>query len=75
MPCLAVLDGSCRTPIAALATLDADGGLSLDALIARPDGSEVLRTRRDGGRGMAAEMGRDAGTELKSRSGPGFLDG
>ena len=72
---LTELDGSCRTPIAALATLDANGGLSLDALIARPDGSEVLRTQRQGGAETAEEMGRDAGTELKSRSGPGFLDG
>ena len=72
---LTALDGSCRTPIAALATLDGEGGLALDALIARPDGSEVLRARREGGRETAEEMGRDAGTELKSRSGPGFLDG
>ncbi len=72
---LTELDGSCRTPIAALATLDANGGLSLDALIARPDGSEVLRTRREGRPETAGAMGRDAGTELKSRSGPGFLDG
>ena len=72
---LAELDGSCRTPIAALATLDADGGLSLDALIARPDGSEVLRARRAGRRATAEAMGRDAGAELNSRAGPGFLDG
>ncbi len=71
---LTELEGSCRTPIAALAQLDQAGALALDALIARPDGSEVLRARRDGGRDDARAMGEDAGAELKSRAGPGFLD-
>ncbi|MBT3702795.1 MAG: hydroxymethylbilane synthase, partial [Alphaproteobacteria bacterium] len=44
---LAALDGSCRTPIAALATLN-DGTISLRALVLRPDGSEALETTREG---------------------------
>ncbi len=40
---LAALDGSCRTPIAGLATLEADGALVLGGLVAAPDGRRVTR--------------------------------
>jgi hydroxymethylbilane synthase len=69
---LAVLDGSCRTPIAGHAVLTGDA-LYLRGLIARPDGSEVIATERHGRAGDAAAMGRDAGLELKRRGGPGFF--
>ncbi len=69
---LAVLDGSCRTPIAGHAILTGDR-LHLRGLIARPDGSEVIFTERHGGVGDAVAMGRDAGQELKRRGGPGFF--
>jgi hydroxymethylbilane synthase len=71
---LEVLDGSCRTPIAALAEIDGRGGLSLRGLIARPDGSQVLEVRRSGAAADAEGLGRDAGEELKERAGPGFLE-
>lgn len=70
---LAVLDGSCRTPIAGHATLDGDA-LHLRGLIARPDGSEVIATERRGRAADAAALGRDAGEELKRRGGPNFFD-
>ena len=70
---LAVLDGSCRTPIAGHAVLTADGGLHLRALIARPDGSELLAAERRGPAGDAEAMGQDAGHELRRRGGPGFF--
>lgn len=70
---LAGLDGSCRTPIAALATLDGDA-VSLRALIVRPDGSELLETARAGGRSDAEHLGADAAAELRARAGPGFFD-
>jgi len=69
---LAVLDGSCRTPIAGHATLNGDT-LHLRGLIARPDGSEVIATERRGRAGDAAALGRDAGEELKRRGGPNFF--
>ncbi|MBC8240964.1 MAG: hydroxymethylbilane synthase [Alphaproteobacteria bacterium] len=69
---LAALDGSCRTPIAALAELQG-GGLTLRAQILRVDGSEVLGTSRQGPVGDAAAMGRDAGEELLGRAGPDFF--
>jgi hydroxymethylbilane synthase len=70
---LAALDGSCRTPIAALAELDAVDRLTLRAAIVRPDGSEMHETRRQGAAGDARAMGDDAGAELKRRGGAGFF--
>jgi hydroxymethylbilane synthase len=69
---LAVLDGSCRTPIAGHAALAGDS-LWLRALIVKPDGSDLLATERRGAASDAEAMGRDAGLELKRRGGPGFL--
>jgi hydroxymethylbilane synthase len=69
---LAVLDGSCRTPIAGHATV-ADGRLRLRGLIAKPDGSESFECRREGMSGEAAALGADAGAELKRRAGADFL--
>ena len=69
---LATLDGSCRTPIAALATLQGDH-LTLRARVMRPDGSEVLETSREGAIADAVALGEDAGAELKDRAGPDFM--
>ena len=70
---LAALDGSCHTPIAGHAEIAA-GRLHLRALIARQDGTECLRAERIGLPGDAERLGRDAGTELRARAGPGFFD-
>lgn len=70
---LAVLDGSCRTPIAGHAVLTGDGGLHLRGLIAKPDGSEQISGERRAAPSDAAEMGRNLGRELLRRGGPGFL--
>ena len=67
------LDGSCRTPIGALATLGADGRVRLDGLVVRPDGTGLLTTSREGPASLAGEMGRDAGEELKRRAGEGYF--
>jgi hydroxymethylbilane synthase len=69
---LAVLDGSCRTPIAGHATVTG-GWLRFNGLIARPDGSECLATERAGIVADAVKLGADAGQELKSRAGAGFF--
>jgi hydroxymethylbilane synthase len=45
----------------------------LRGLIAKPDGSELIATERRGPPADAEAMGREAGAELKSRGGPGFL--
>ena len=70
---LAVLDGSCRTPIAGHAVLEARDALYLRGLIVKPDGSELIATERRGPAADAERLGRDVGEELKRRGGPGFL--
>jgi hydroxymethylbilane synthase len=70
---LAVLDGSCRTPIAGHAILETSGTLFLRGLIAKPDGSELIRVERRGLSSDAPTLGRDAGEELKRRGGLGFF--
>jgi hydroxymethylbilane synthase len=69
---LAVLDGSCRTPIAGHATVKA-GALAFRGLIARPDGSEVIETVRAGAVTDAVALGADAGGELKQRASADFF--
>jgi len=59
------LDGSCRTPMAALATLDGDL-ISFDALVARPDGTDVIRIREHGLTAEAAKLGDDMGQRIKA---------
>ena len=69
---LAVLDGSCRTPIAGHAVI-ATGRLRFCGLIAKPDGSESFECMREGPVGEAVALGHDAGAELKARAGADFL--
>ena len=65
---LATIDGSCRTPIGAYARME-NGNLRLDAMIAKPDGSQHARTRREGPVSDAQAMGEDAGRELLAHGG------
>jgi hydroxymethylbilane synthase len=69
---LAVLDGSCRTPIAGHARL-VDGGLAFRGLVLRPDGSDSIEAARRGGAAEAAALGREAGLELRARMPADFL--
>ena len=71
---LNALDGSCRTPIAALAEIDGDK-LTLRGEILRPDGSERYSTTREGTLSDAIAMGREAGAELRAKGGPDFFVG
>jgi hydroxymethylbilane synthase len=71
---LATLDGSCKTPIAALAELDAAGALRLRCLVVSPDGKVGHATERSGPAADAEALGRDAGEELRRRAGDGFFD-
>jgi hydroxymethylbilane synthase len=68
---LAALDGSCRTPIAGLATIDGDR-LSLDALLLAPDGSAERRDRGAGAVAEAAAIGKQVGERLRREAGPEF---
>ena len=69
---LAKLDGSCRTPIAALAELDS-GGLVFRGMILTPDGRQCHATRREGPPQEAIRMAEDAAAELLAKAGPDFL--
>ncbi|MCC6471480.1 MAG: hydroxymethylbilane synthase [Alphaproteobacteria bacterium] len=66
---LKALDGSCRTPIAGLALLDRQGGLTLDALVAANDGTKLWRIERRGDEADAERLGSDAGEELRRLAG------
>jgi hydroxymethylbilane synthase len=69
---LAVLDGSCRTPIAGYARV-ADGTVHFHGLILKPDGSQAYETTRSGPLFEAVALAHDAGQELKGRAGPDFF--
>jgi hydroxymethylbilane synthase len=69
---LAVLDGSCRTPIGGHATI-AGGRLRFRGMVVKPDGSEAFEASREGVVGDAEKLGADAGAELKGRAGPDFF--
>jgi hydroxymethylbilane synthase len=71
---LAALDGSCKTPIAALAELDDQGNLNLRGLVIRPDGTEAHEIQVSGPASEAERLGREAGETLKQQAGPGFFD-
>jgi hydroxymethylbilane synthase len=68
---LAALDGSCRTPIAGLATRAGDR-LSLEALLLSPDGDAERRGRLAGALGDATAIGTALGAELRRGAGPEF---
>ena len=70
---LAMLDGSCHTPIAGLAVLDGDR-ISFRGQILLPDGSEQYATDRDGAASDAEQLGRDAAQELRTRAGEAFFE-
>lgn len=69
---LAVLDGSCRTPIAALATLDGER-LHLRAKVLSPAGDVSHAVTREGPAADAAALGAAAGRELLRLAGPDFF--
>ena len=65
---LAALDGSCRTPIGAYAHLLPDGGLILTGMVARADGSFLLKRTLSGPAADAERIGADLGTGLRADS-------
>jgi hydroxymethylbilane synthase len=69
---LAVLDGSCRTPIGGHARIDNDV-VHFHGIIVKPDGSAAFEVLREGSRAQATELGADAGRDLKARGGADFF--
>ncbi len=62
---LAVLDGSCHTPIGGHARLLANGRLRLTGLVARADGTFLLKRTLEGLPKDAERLGRELGWSLK----------
>ena len=71
---LAVLDGSCRTPIGGYAKIEG-GTLHFRGIIVKPDGSEAFEILREGRRENAGALGADAGRELRDRASADFFVG
>ncbi|MDB5559524.1 MAG: hydroxymethylbilane synthase [Enterovirga sp.] len=69
---LAVLDGSCRTPIAGHARVT-EGRIAFKGLVLRPDGSDAVATEAEGSAADAARLGTEVGREIKGRLPPGML--
>ena len=69
---LAVLDGTCRTPIGGHAIILA-GRVQIRGMILKADGSEVHETVRDGPLSEAASVGAEAGRDLKARASADFF--
>ncbi len=65
---LAALDGSCRTPIGGHARLLPTGDLHLTGLVARADGSFLLKRSLHGAAADAARLGRALGDSLRTDS-------
>ena len=65
---LAALDGSCRTPIGAYARVQPDGSLTLTGLVARADGSFLLKRALTGAVADATRLGEALGASLRSDS-------
>lgn len=73
--CLAVLDGSCHSPLAAYATLNDDATeITLNALAARHDGSEIIQEKATAAAHEFVELGARIGQTIKDRLPTGFFD-
>lgn len=69
---LGALDGSCRTPIAGLATIEGDR-LRFSGTILTPDGSRSFEIAAEGHVSEAAKLGREAGEAIRAKAGSGFF--
>ena len=67
------LGGGCQVPIGAFAEVR-NGRLHLDAIVADPDGSKLLRESRDGNLNAPEALGNAVGKTLLSRGGDDILD-
>ena len=65
---LALLDGSCRTPIGGHARILPDGTLHLTGLVAREDGSFLLKRSLHGAQADTARIGAELGSALRADS-------
>lgn len=69
---LGALDGSCRTPIAGLATIS-DDHVHFNGMILTPDGITAHRISGEGHINDAAAIGHDAAERVRAIAGPDFF--
>ncbi|PSH66580.1 hydroxymethylbilane synthase [Phyllobacterium brassicacearum] len=69
---LAGLDGSCRTPIAGLATVSGES-VQFHGMVLLPDGSEAHEVMGEGALSDAIEIGRDAALRIRKQAGAHFF--
>jgi hydroxymethylbilane synthase len=67
------LGGGCQVPIGAFAEMK-NSKLHLDAIVADPDGSKLLRESREGNLNDPEKLGNDVGDTLLSRGGDEILE-
>ena len=67
-----VLGGSCQVPLAAYAQIEGDT-LTVDALVAEPDGTRVIRSRKSGKVADARQLGETAARELLNEGAEAIL--
>lgn len=70
---LRTLDGGCQVPIGAHATVD-NGRLYLQAIVASPDGSELIRAESEGAPADADAIGCAVGEDLLARGARKILE-
>jgi hydroxymethylbilane synthase len=70
---LALLDGSCNTPIGGYARLLPDGRLHMTGLVARADGTFLLKRSLTGEIAEAERLGAELGAELRADSPAGLF--
>jgi hydroxymethylbilane synthase len=71
---LDVLDGSCKTPIAGLATLSDDRlRMHIRGLVAEADGTQIWTAERTSSIADSEFLGRDVGAELRTEVGEAFF--
>jgi hydroxymethylbilane synthase len=70
---LAALDGSCKTPIAGYARIETGLLLRFDGMVLSEDGRESYEASRSGDPADAAEIGREAGKDIRRKAPAAFL--
>jgi hydroxymethylbilane synthase len=70
---LGSLGGGCQVPIGAHATV-LEGRVRVQAIVASPDGSELIRGEAEGATSDAANTGRALGADLLKRGARRILD-
>jgi hydroxymethylbilane synthase len=69
---LAILDGSCRTPIAGLALVDGER-ISFHGMILTPDGAQFHEVHAEGSTSQAEAIGKKSGEDVRARAGAEFF--